>query len=155
MIDALYYRDFLHLHHLSLRINYCSKIESSTDSSSELQVIEVELGPFFLPPLFPPAQSEHQMNVPHLHCVPASFSPLGPNGRAHIQKLLPWLEPFFFVCIVLHGSSWPSHIGAAGLAKSTFQDLWLCSLAASWFEISDGEGLAVGTGEAISTGGGV
>lgn len=64
-----------------------------------------------------PSQSLHQTKVPHLHPVPLSFSPLGPNGLAHIQKLLPWLLPFFFVCMDLQGSSWPSHRGAMGLVK--------------------------------------
>ena len=54
---------------------------------------------------FRASQSEHQIKVGHLHCVPRSLLPLGPSGRAHIQKLRPWLEPFFFVSMVLHGSS--------------------------------------------------
>ena len=54
------------------------------------------------------------MNVPHRHSVPLSFCPLGPSGLAHIQKLRPWLLPFFFVCIVLQGSAWSSHLGAVG-----------------------------------------
>lgn len=54
------------------------------------------------------------MNVPHRHSVPFSFCPLGPSGLAHIQKLRPWLLPFFFVCIVLQGSACSSHLGAVG-----------------------------------------
>lgn len=44
------------------------------------------------PPLVPPEspfQSLHQMKVPQRHSVPFSFAPLGPSGRAHIQKLRP------------------------------------------------------------------
>lgn len=45
----------------------------------------------------PPPQSLHQINVPHRHSPPGSsfptplpiFSPVGPSGLAHIQKLLP------------------------------------------------------------------
>lgn len=38
---------------------------------------------------FLPPQSEHHMKVGHLHSVPRSLFPLGPSGRAHIQKLRP------------------------------------------------------------------
>jgi hypothetical protein len=31
-----------------------------------------------------------------------------------MKKLRPWLLPFFFVCIVLQGSEWSSHLGAVG-----------------------------------------
>lgn len=31
-----------------------------------------------------------------------------------MKKLRPWLLPFFFVCIVLQGSAWSSHLGAVG-----------------------------------------
>jgi hypothetical protein len=54
------------------------------------------------------------MKVPHRHSVPLSFCPLGPSGLAHMKKLRPWLLPFFFVCIVLQGSEWSSHLGAVG-----------------------------------------
>lgn len=37
----------------------------------------------------PGCQSEHHMKVGHRHSVPLSLLPLGPSGRAHIQKLRP------------------------------------------------------------------
>ena len=62
------------------------------------------------------------MNVPHRHCVPLSFWPDGPSGRAHIQNERPQLKPLFFVSMLMHGSLCPSHRGAAGFVKSLFQD---------------------------------
>ena len=63
------------------------------------------------------SQSLAHTNVLHLHCVPRSCLPLGPNGRLHIQKERPQLIPGFLVSMVLQGSSC-SHLGATGLAKS-------------------------------------
>ena len=57
---------------------------------------------------------KQQLKVPQRHSVPFSFCPLGPSGLAHMKKLRPWLLPFFFVCIVLQGSAWSSHLGAVG-----------------------------------------
>lgn len=49
-------------------------------------------------------QSLAQMKVGHRHCVPFSFSPLGPNGREQIQKERPRFIPGFFVVKLIHGS---------------------------------------------------
>jgi hypothetical protein len=82
----------------------------------------------------PFCQSLDQMNVPHRHSVPFSFCPLGPNGLAHIQKLRPWLLPFFFVCIVLQGSPWSSHLGAVGRELSSADQVADVAERASKFE---------------------
>lgn len=39
-----------------------------------------------------PPQSLLQMNVPHLHSVPFSFSPEGPRGLGHMKNDLPTLH---------------------------------------------------------------
>lgn len=89
------------------------------------------------------------MNVAHLHCVPFSLAPLGPSGRAHIQKLRPWFEPFFLVSMVLHGSVWSSHSGATGREKRLLHDFWLCSTAAARAKKFDGEALKAEPGDWI------
>lgn len=66
-------------------------------------------------------QSLAQMNVPHLHCVPVSFCPLGPIGLAHIQNCLPQFTPGFFVVSSVHGSACPSHRGDGFLENSFVQ----------------------------------
>ena len=78
-------------------------------------------------------QSLHQMKVWHRHCVFFSFAPEGPSGRGHIQKDLPRFIPGFFVRSVMQGSSWPSHLGAAGFVKSFDHDslLWMGSCTVS------------------------
>jgi hypothetical protein len=82
--------------------------------SNQLQLIHLHV--------YPALKSLHHMNVGHRHCVPFSFVPVGPSGLEHIQKLRPWFSPFFLVCILLHGSSWLSHNGAAGLRKIVCHD---------------------------------
>lgn len=58
------------------------------------------------------------MKVGQRHCVPFSFSPLGPNGRGQIQKERPRFIPGFFVVNLIHGSWCPSHGGTGFLVKS-------------------------------------
>lgn len=61
------------------------------------------------------------MNVGHRHCVPFSFSPLGPSGRGQIQKARPQFMPGFFVVKLMHGSWWLSHRGTGFFVKSLVQ----------------------------------
>lgn len=79
--------------------------------------------------LFPqlPFQSLHQINVPHRHCVPTSFWPVGPIGLGHIQNCLPQFIPGFLVVNEVHGSPC-SHRGTGFLEKSFVQP----SFDASW-----------------------
>lgn len=66
-------------------------------------------------------QSLAQMNVGQRHCVPFSFSPLGPRGRGQIQNARPRFMPGFFVVKLTHGSWWLSQRGAGFFVKSLFQ----------------------------------
>lgn len=66
-------------------------------------------------------QSLAQMNVGQRHCVPFSFSPLGPRGRGQIQNARPRFMPGFFVVKLMQGSWWLSQRGGAFLVKSLFQ----------------------------------
>lgn len=68
-----------------------------------------------------PFQSLAQMKVGQRHCVPFSFSPLGPRGRGQIQKARPQLMPGFFVVRLIHDSWWLSHWGTGFLVKSLVQ----------------------------------
>ena len=81
-------------------------------------------------------QSLAQINVGHRHCVPFSFSPLGPRGLWQIQNDLPQLTPGFFVVRLIHGSWWPSHGGAGFLVNSFDQSSLLAigsiTVSPSW-----------------------
>lgn len=74
-----------------------------------------------------PFQSLAQMKVGHRHCVPFSFSPLGPSGRGQIQKARPRFMPGFFVVRLMHGSWWLSQSGRGFLVKSLDQSSLLAA----------------------------
>src|SRR4051794_3482392 len=63
-------------------------------------------------------QSLAQINVGHRHCVPFSFTPLGPSGRGQIQNERPRFIPGFLVVKLMQGSWCPSHGGTGFLVKS-------------------------------------
>ena len=75
------------------------------------------------------------MKVAHLHLVPLSFWPLGPNGLAHIQNDRPQLMPAFLVNIVLQGSSC-SQSGATGL-RMRLPQLSLATMGSIKGEVAD------------------
>lgn len=85
-----------------------------------------------------PFQSLHQMNVPHRHCVPTSFCPVGPIGLGHIQNCLPQFMPGFLVVNEMQGSPC-SHRGTGFLEKSFVQPSFDASWEARGSESKDSE----------------
>lgn len=81
-------------------------------------------------------QSLAQMNVGHRHCVPLSFSPLGPSGRGQIQNARPRFIPGFFVVKLMHGSWWLSHKGTGFFVKSLDQSS-LLTIGSITLSVSD------------------
>lgn len=73
------------------------------------------------------SQSLAQMKVEHRQVVPFSLFPLGPKGLGQIQKERPKFTPGFLVFRLMHGSSWPSHVGGGFLVNSFDQSCLLAT----------------------------
>lgn len=100
-------------------------------------------------------QSLAQINVGHRHCVPFSFSPLGPSGRGQIQKARPQFMPGFLVVRLMHGSWWLSHKGAGLFVKSLVQSslLTIGSMIVSVLDLLRGDCVEEATVDAMATSG--
>lgn len=90
-----------------------------------------------------PFQSLAHMKVGHRHCVPFSFSPLGPRGRGQIQNARPRFMPGFLVVKLMQGSSCESHRGTGFLVKSLDQSslLTIGSITVSWSSLLVEDGI--------------